>query len=74
MLACESDTAKLERLQQDKAIAVLDELRWRQKVDSAGPLTVDSAPERRALDDSLSAAEIRLQLARRNLALFMDGR
>jgi hypothetical protein len=73
LAACESDAKKLERLERDHAGAFLDELRWRQMADSAGPFTVESTPERRALEDSLSAAEIRLQLARRDLSRFMRG-
>ena len=64
-LACESDAAKLDRLQRDKALAVLERLRWQQEVgDHPSP----------ALEDSLHAAENRLILARRELDRFLDGR
>lgn len=63
-LACrERDEKRLERLQLAQHIAVLRVIKWEQ--DSA------SSP---SASDSLRRARLQLQLARRELALFLNGR
>jgi hypothetical protein len=68
--ACESDAKKLERLQQDAAIA---SLRAQQLAEDYRALP-DGDERARALLDSVRQAETAATLARRDLNRFMGGR
>ena len=74
LLACESNEAKISRLNTEQAIASLLYQAYERKADSVVHLEKGYGPKSAAYGDSLVKAKNRLDLANRELNKFMSGR